>query len=238
MEKLLTIVIPCKNEESNIKRLLLELKQQDIQNTAIILADAKSTDRTRVLANTYAFEFDLNLRVVNGGMPAVGRNTGARFAKTPYILFLDADITFTSQYAIQEAIDCIHNRPIDMVGTTPRYKGDFDIRAWLLFRLNLVVTWYLSKTQPFAIGGFTLVKRPIFKKLGGYDERATQSEDWLLSRQVKPSRFLLLPDLITQDNRRFKQYGYWKMIKLLLTNFINRKNLDHFYKDVGYFKKS
>jgi glycosyltransferase involved in cell wall biosynthesis len=85
LEEILTIVIPCKNEESNIKRLLLELKQQDIGNTAIILADAKSTDRTRVLANTYAFELNLNLRIVNGGMPAVGRNTGARFAKTPYI---------------------------------------------------------------------------------------------------------------------------------------------------------
>ena len=238
MEEILTIVIPCKNEESNIRRVLLELKQQDIGNTAIILADAKSTDKTRVLASTSALELNLNLRIVDGGMPAVGRKTGARLAKTPYILFLDADITFTSQYAIQEAIDCIHNRAIDMVGTTPRYKGEPDVRAWILFRLNLLVTWYLSKTQPFAIGGFTLVKKTIFKKLGGYDERVTQSEDWLLSRQVKPSKFLLIPDLITQDNRRFKQYGYWKMIKLLLTNFINRKNLGHFYKDVGYFKKS
>jgi len=238
MEKILTIVIPCKNEQSNISRLLLELKQQDIGNTIIILADANSTDNTRGLANLYACELGLNLRIVNGGMPAVGRNTGARLAKTPYILFLDADITFTSQYAIQEAIDCIHNRAIDMVGTTPWYKGEPDVRAWILFRLNLLITWYLSKTQPFAIGGFTLVKKTTFKKLGGYDERATQSEDWLLSRQINPSKFLLMPDLITQDNRRFKQYGYWRMVKLLFNNFINRKNLDHFYKDVGYFKKS
>jgi glycosyltransferase involved in cell wall biosynthesis len=235
MEKILTIVIPCKNEEENIKQLFLELKQQNIGNTLIILADAKSTDKTRVLANTYAFELDLNLKIIDGGLPAVGRNAGAKLVKTPYILFLDADITFTDRQSIKTAFDSIHNRPIDMVGTTPWYKGEFDVRAWLLFRINLLITWYLSKTQPFAIGGFTLVKKDVFKKLGGYDEKATQSEDWLLSRQVKSSRFLLIPDLITQNNRRFKRYGYGKMIKLLLNNYKNRKNLNYFYKDVGYF---
>ena len=235
MEKILTIVIPCKNEEENIKQLFLELKQQNIGNTLIILADAKSTDKTRVLANTYAFELDLNLKIINGGLPAVGRNTGAKLVKTPYILFLDADITFTDKQSIKTAFDSIHNRPIDMVGTTPWYKGEFDVRAWLLFRINLLITWYLSKTQPFAIGGFTLVKKDVFQRLGGYDEKATQSEDWLLSRQVKPSRFLLITDLVTQDNRRFKRYGYGKMIKLLFNNYKNRKNLSYFYKDVGYF---
>jgi len=235
MEKILTIVIPCKNEEENIKQLFLELKQQNIGNTLIILADAKSTDKTRVLANTYAFELDLNLKIINGGLPAVGRNAGAKLVKTPYILFLDADITFTDKQSIKTAFDSIHNRPIDMVGTTPWYKGEFDVRAWLLFRINLLITWYLSKTQPFAIGGFTLVKKDVFQRLGGYDEKATQSEDWLLSRQVKPSRFLLITDLVTQDNRRFKRYGYGKMIKLLFNNYKNRKNLSYFYKDVGYF---
>ena len=235
MEKILTIVIPCKNEEENIKQLFLELKQQNIGNTLIILADAKSTDKTRVLANTYAFELDLNLKIIDGGLPAIGRNAGAKLVKTPYILFLDADITFTDRQSIKTAFDSIYNRPIDMVGTTPWYKGEFDVRAWLLFRINLLITWYLSKTQPFAIGGFTLVKKDVFKKLGGYDEKATQSEDWLLSRQVKSSRFLLIPDLITQNNRRFKRYGYGKMIKLLLNNYKNRKNLNYFYKDVGYF---
>jgi glycosyltransferase involved in cell wall biosynthesis len=235
MEKILTIVIPCKNEEENIKQLFLELKQQNIGNTLIILADAKSTDKTRVLANTYAFELDLNLKIINGGLPAMGRNAGAKLVKTPYILFLDADITFTDKQSIKTAFDSIHNRPIDMVGTTPWYKGEFDVRAWLLFRINLLITWYLSKTQPFAIGGFTLVKKDVFQRLGGYDEKATQSEDWLLSRQVKPSRFLLITDLVTQDNRRFKRYGYGKMIKLLFNNYKNRKNLSYFYKDVGYF---
>ena len=122
-----------------------------------------------------------------------------------------------------------------MVATTPPYKGEFDIRAWLLFRINRVTAWLLSKTQPFAIGGFTLARRDVFNNLGGYNEKATQAEDWLLSKQVSPSRFRLIPDLVTQDNRRFKKFGYFKMIKLLYNNWINKNNIEYFYKDQKYF---
>jgi len=235
MHKLLTIVIPCKNEERYIKHLLFALVEQGIGTTQIYLADANSTDSTRLLAENYAFELGLNLKIIRGGLPAKGRNNGARLAKTPYLLFLDADVTFTHSQAIEEALDSIHNRAVDMVATTPYYKGEFDIRAWLLFRINRVAAWFLAKTHPFAIGGFTLVRRDVFNKLGGYDEKATQAEDWLLSKQVSPLRFKLIPDLMTQDNRRFKKFGYFKMVKLLYKNWINKNNLEYFYKDKKYF---
>ena len=235
MHKLLTIVIPCKNEERYIKHLLFALVEQGIGTTQIYLADARSTDSTRMLAETYAFELGLNLKIIPGGLPAQGRNRGAKLAKTPYILFLDADVTFTHPQAIEEALDNIHDRAVDMVATTPYYKGEFDIRAWLLFRINRVAAWFLAKTHPFAIGGFTLVRRDVFNTLGGYDEKATQAEDWLLSRQVAPSRFKLIPDLMTQDNRRFKRFGYFKMVKLLYNNWVNRDNIEYFYKDQKYF---
>jgi len=235
MHKLLTIIIPCKNEERYIKYLFFALKEQEVGRTQIYLADANSTDNTKLIAQNYAFELGLNLEIIEGGLPAKGRNNGARLAKTPYLLFLDADVTFTHAQAIQEALDSIHNRAVDMVTTTPYYKGEFDIRAWLLFRINRVTTWLLSKTQPFAIGGFTLVRRDLFNNLGGYNEKATQAEDWLLSKQVSPSRFRLIPDLMTQDNRRFKKFGYFKMIKLLYNNWINKNNIEYFYKDQKYF---
>ena len=161
---------------------------------------------------------------------------GGLLATTPYVLFLDADVTFTYRHAIKEAFDEIATGKYQMVATTPVYKGEFDIRASIMFGLNKYVTWFLSKTKPFAIGGFTMVNRQVFNKLGGYDEKATQSEDWLLSKQIKPNKFKLIPDLITQDNRRFKRYGYFSMVKLLYTNWRNRNNTEHFYKDQGYWK--
>jgi hypothetical protein len=104
-----------------------------------------------------------------------------------------------------------------------------------MFGLNKYVTWFLSKTEPFAIGGFTMVNRQVFNSLGGYDEKATQSEDWLLSKKISPKKFKLIPELITQDNRRFKRYGYFSMVKLLYNNWRNRNNTKYFYEDQGYW---
>jgi glycosyltransferase involved in cell wall biosynthesis len=235
MQKLLTIVIPCKNEERYIQDTLFNLKQQGIGQTKIYLADANSTDNTREIAREYAKDLNLNLTIIPGGLPAVGRNNGAKLSKTPYVLFLDADITFTSLSAIEQALDTISNRNLNMVSSNPVYRGDVDWLAWFLLKINKIATLFLSKTHPFAIGGFTLVDRGIFLSLGGYDEKATQAEDWLLSKQVPINKFEIIPDLFTQDNRRFKKYGYFNMIKLILKNWWNRNNLDYFKKDQKYF---
>lgn len=237
VSKQLTIVIPTYNEGKYISRTLYAIAAQSgTHKIKIIIADAKSTDNTRTMAEVNGFELGLNLKVIDGGLPAVGRNAGAKLATTPYILFLDADITFTHRYAIKEALDEMINGKYEMLGTTPVYKGEFDIRASIMFGLNKYITWLLSKTEPFAIGGFTMVSRRIFNSLGGYDEKATQSEDWLLSKKIKPNKFKLIPELITQDNRRFKRYGYFSIIKLLYINWRNRNNTQHFYKDQGYWK--
>jgi glycosyltransferase involved in cell wall biosynthesis len=236
LSKQLTIVIPTYNEGKYIARTLYAIAMQSgTHKIKIIIADAKSTDNTRTLAEVNGFELGLNLKVIDGGLPAVGRNAGAKLATTHYILFLDADVTFTHKYAIKEALDEMISGKYEMLGTTPVYKGELDIRASIMFGLNKYVTWLLSKTEPFAIGGFTMVSRRIFNSLGGYDEKAKQSEDWLLSKKIKPNKFKLIPELITQDNRRFKRYGYFSMVKLLYNNWKNRNNTQYFYEDQGYW---
>jgi glycosyltransferase involved in cell wall biosynthesis len=233
----LTIVIPTYNEEKYIAQTLYAIASQSgTYKVKIIIADAKSTDNTRLVASTNGFELGLDLEIIDGGLPAVGRNAGAKLATTPYILFLDADVTFTHRQAIKEAFDEITTGKYEMVGTTPVYNGEFDIRALTMLCLNKYITWFLSKTEPFAIGGFTMVSKQAFNKLGGYNEHVKQSEDWLLSKQISPKKFKLISDLITQDNRRFKRYGYFSMIKLLFNNWLNRNNVNYFYQDQGYWK--
>jgi glycosyltransferase involved in cell wall biosynthesis len=237
LSKQLTIVIPTYNEGKYIARTLYAIAAQSkTKGVKIIIADAKSTDNTRTIAEINGFELGLNLMIIDGGLPAVGRNAGAKLATTPYILFLDADVTFTSRHAIKEAFDEIATGKYQMVATTPVYKGEFDIRASIMFGLNKYVTWLLSKTEPFAIGGFTMVYKPFFDGIGGYNEEVKQAEDWLLSSQVAPSKFKLITGLMTQDNRRFKKYGYLNMIKLIRRNWLNRNNLDYFKEDQGYWK--
>ena len=77
MEKELTIVIPCRNEEEYIGRLLEEISLQGVGATEIILADANSTDRTVEEALSSSLQLGLKLKIAPGGLPAVGRNRGA-----------------------------------------------------------------------------------------------------------------------------------------------------------------
>ena len=236
MEKEITIVIPCYNEVKYIGRTLRHIfRQHGCKGVRIIIADAGSTDGTLEKIELLKDSLGLRIEVIRGGLPSIGRNSGAKLVSTPYILFIDSDITFTHKYVISECMEKISSGNYDMIGTTPAYKGRFDIRAWIMFGINKYSTWLLSKTRPFAIGGFTMISRNKFNELGGYDEKAHQSEDWLLSRRIAPNRFKLVFDLITQDNRRFKKYGYLNMIKLMLRNWKNRNNLEYFYNSQNYW---
>lgn len=87
-----SIIIPTYNEEEYLPTLLDSIKKQNFDDYEIIIADANSTDRTREIAEEYG------CIIVDGGMPAVGRNNGAKVAKGDYLLFLDSDLKLTDDY--------------------------------------------------------------------------------------------------------------------------------------------
>ena len=86
---ILSIIIPTYNEEEYLPVLLESIKKQSFKDYEIIVADANSTDRTREIAESYG------CIVVDGGLPAAGRNNGAKVATGEYLLFLDSDLELT-----------------------------------------------------------------------------------------------------------------------------------------------
>lgn len=235
MDDKITIIIPSKNEEETIENLLEEIYDQRIGETRIILADAHSLDKTRLLANKKSKFLELNLEIIDGGTPAEGRNRGANIATTKWVLFIDADVTFTKEFNLRDCIDSIEIGGYEMFSSTPVYRGNLNIIASALFFLNKISTIIISKKEPFAIGAFTLIDREKFKKIGGYDESLKHTEDWIMSKKIDPDKFLLVPDLITQDDRRFKKFGYIKTIISFLKNWVYRNNIEHFQTEIGYW---
>ena len=82
----LSIVIPAKNEEKYLPKLLASVKKQSFKDYEIIVADNNSKDKTKEIAKSYG------CKIVKGGLPGKGRNAGAKIAKGEIILFLDADV--------------------------------------------------------------------------------------------------------------------------------------------------
>src|SRR5215470_8030990 len=114
----LTIVIPAKNEAKLIPHLLTSLQRQDYEampNTKVYVADANSTDGTPDIVRGYAPSLDIE--VIPGGLPAVGRNSGARRACTPYVLFIDADIDVPDRTLVRRAVDLMKRKRLHCVTT-------------------------------------------------------------------------------------------------------------------------
>src|SRR4029077_17372556 len=114
----LTIVIPAKNEAKLIPRLLTSLTMQDyskMSSTRVLVADANSTDGTPEIVRRFGDR--LNVSVIPGGMPSVGRNQGAALADTPYVLFLDADIELADRSLVRRCLERAQRKQLHCVTT-------------------------------------------------------------------------------------------------------------------------
>jgi glycosyltransferase involved in cell wall biosynthesis len=216
----ITIVVPCKNEENYINHLLESLRQQNIGDTKIIIADC-STDNTRqVIKDNSSL---LNVEIIEGGPVSIAKNNGAKLVTTPYILFIDSDVRFFSDTVIEDAVNEMESNNLDLVGLNIKCY-DNDMMAMIGFGIFNVINNILKYFSPFAIGAFMLTRRDRFEEFGGFPEKTVTSEDYFLSRMYSPKKFKILNHYFGQDSRRFKKMGYFGMGWYLIKNFINRNN--------------
>ena len=216
----ITIVVPCKNEENYIHHLLESLRNQDIGDTRIIIADC-STDNTRKVIKENSHS--LNVEIIEGGPVSIAKNNGARLVTTPYILFIDADVRFFSQNVIWDAVNEIVSSDLDLVGLNIKCY-DNDLRAIIGFGIFNIINNILKYFSPFAVGAFMLTRRDRFEEYGGFPEKFSTSEDYFISRMYNPKKFTIVNHHFGQDSRRFKKMGYFGMATYLIKNFINRNN--------------
>ena len=216
----ITIVVPCKNEENYIHHLLDSLRSQDIGLTRIIIADC-STDNTRQVIRDNSVS--LNVEIIDGGPVSIAKNNGARLVTTPYILFIDADVRFFKTTVIQDAVNLIQSKNLDLIGLNIKCY-DQDLRAKIGFTAFNLINHVLKYVSPFAVGAFMLTRRDRFEQYGGFPEKFSTSEDYFLSRMYSPKKFRIIRHHFGQDSRRFKKMGYTGMAKYLIKNFVNRNN--------------
>jgi glycosyltransferase involved in cell wall biosynthesis len=231
----LTIVIPAKNEARLIPNLLLSLATQDyskMSSTRVLVADANSTDGTPEIA--LAFRDRLDVRVIRGGPPAVGRNRGAALADSSYVLFLDADIEMAHPSVIRRALELAQQKDLHCVTTNILCRdGSWFDKA--LYAGNDFFQYLSRLHKPFATGMFMLFERAKFQELGGFHEGAQFAEDYLLSQRVARNRFGIVRGGVYTTNRRFQKMGHWRVARLFLRTAVNSWNEKFFLRDHKYW---
>ena len=232
----LTIVIPAKNEAKLIPRLLTSLTMQDyskMSSTRVLVADANSTDGTPEIV--MSFRDRLNVSVIRGGMPSVGRNLGAAQAESDYVLFLDADIEPAHVSVVRRAVELAQRKQLHCVTTNILCRGGSWIDTAVLQGNNFFQ--YASQMHhPFATGMFMLFDRKKFWELGGFNERVLYAEDYQLTPQVERSRFGIVRGGVYTTNRRFQKMGHLRVGWLFLRTAMNYWNQDYFLRDHKYWQ--
>ena len=216
----ITIVIPCKNEENYIHYLLDSLREQSIGDTRVIIADCSTDNTRRVIKDNSHL---LNVEIIEGGPVSIAKNNGAQLVRTPYILFIDADVRFFKNTVIQDAVSKMELNNLDLLGLNIKCY-DKDPRAMIGFTIFNTINHTLKFFSPFAVGAFMLTRRDKFEEYGGFPEQFSTSEDFFLSRMYSPKKFRIIKHHFGQDSRRFKKMGYMGMAKYLVKNFVNRNN--------------
>ena len=201
--------------------------------TKVFLADAGSTDDTREIALSYADR--LNIEVIPGGLPSVGRNAGARRAQSKYILFLDADMELRDPSLLRRAVELAQKRNLHCV-TTNIWCNNGTLRDHALYICNNIVQYGSTGVMPFATGMFMLFASAEFARLGGFHEQALYAEDYLLTKRVRNWRFGIVRGRVFTSNRRFRNMGYFKVGRLFIKTAFNTFNDDYFLRDNGYWE--
>ncbi len=205
-------------------------------DTRVFVADARSTDATAAIAELCAARLHLQLEIIPGGLPAVGRNEGARRSTTPYVLFLDADVELADPTLLRHAMETMRTRHLHCVTTDIRCP-DGNFADHLLFGMNNCVQRLSRWVAPFSTGMFMLFEKLEFEMLGGFDERALYAEDYLLSKQVARDRFAVVSGGIVTSNRRFRKMGHTTIARMFLRTALNTRNPNYFLRNYGYWQE-
>jgi glycosyltransferase involved in cell wall biosynthesis len=196
-----SIIIPTLNESAYLPRLLRALKEQRLPPQEVIVADAGSTD------NTVAIAQEWGARVVAGGLPAVGRNAGARHAGGEYLLFLDADVV-PGPFFLERTLAEMEARRLDVA--TPLYQPleEEPLYALLTELANLYLL-IMAPISPHAPGFCIFIRRSLHEQIGGFDESLVMSEDHdYVRRAARWGRFgVLRQERLKVSMRRLEKEG-------------------------------
>ncbi|WP_337864865.1 glycosyltransferase family 2 protein [Ignavibacterium sp.] len=177
--KLVSILIPARNEERNIQACLDGCLTQTYTNKEIIVLDDNSTDNTLEILNTYSYK----IKIINGKqLPEdwLGKNWAcsqlAQHAQGDYLLFIDADVRLNNN-AVESAVEeiTLTNSALISVFPTQKIKSFSEwlivpLMNWLLLGFLPLVLVYSSRNKSFvaANGQFMLWRKEIYDKLGGH----------------------------------------------------------------------
>lgn len=202
----ISIIVPACDEEGQIESALRSLVTLEWPNYEVIAINDRSTDRTGELMRHVAKEHDIagRLKIIDIrelpeewlGKPHA-MSVGEQNATGDWLLFTDADVVFRPD-ALRRAIAYATESHADHLVIFPTHIDWSVSKKIMLAGFNMLFLfghrpWKTADPKSrdhMGVGAFNLVKRSVFKAIGGFDQLKMEIiEDMRMGKLIKENGF-------------------------------------------------
>ena len=233
MNPLVSVVIPCRNEEKTISLVLDALRQQTFPSEAmeVVIADGLSTDGTRKAIHAFSEKHpQLTVRLVDNPQRVIptGLNVAIKAAKGDLIVRMDAHSIPNADY-VERCVNALNEGKAENVGGIWKISPRND--SWQARSIAA------AAANPFAVGDahyrftdtagyvdtvpYGSYKRELFDRIGFFDEKLLANEDYELNARILQGGGRIWLDPKIQCTyfarptfgvlaKQYWGYGYWK----------------------------
>ena len=218
---LVSVVIPCLNEQSFIGPCLDSILANDYPTFEILVIDGMSTDGTTEVIRGYVARHE-TLRVLDNPQQITpsALNIGIRESHGDIVIRMDAHATYDKQY-ISKCVEALSRGDAENVGgiwkILPRAETLFGkaIVAGLTHQFGVGFSYFrLGLSQPRYVDAvpYFCMKRETLEALGPFNEDLVRTEDMEFNLRLKKTggRTLLLPDIESQYYARSDMWSFLK----------------------------
>ncbi|NWF64470.1 MAG: glycosyltransferase, partial [Chloroflexi bacterium] len=224
---LVSVCIPARNEETNIRRCVEAVLRQDYPNFEVIVLDDRSTDSTLTLLKDIASRDSRLIPIPGSDLPEgwAGKPhalyQAAKSARGEWLCFVDAD-TFLEPFALSS----IHSRTMELQADLfTVITNQILVTFWERVIMPLVLTALTvgftprkvndpRRTDAISNGQFIFIKRSVYDAIGGHESVKDKiAEDQAIAHQVKSRGFrLILADgMRVMSTRMYTSFaGIWE----------------------------
>ncbi len=234
---LVSVIVPCYNEEKTIQLLLTAIHQQTypIERMEVVISDAMSSDRTREKIKAFVETHpDLPIQVVDNPKRTIpaGVNGAAEAARGEILVRLDAHSEPNPAY-VETSVAMLSSRKANNVGGVWQIKPGAEtciasaIAIAAAHPLGVGDAKYRisTKAQYVDTVPFGAFYRKTFFDIGAFDESLLANEDYEFNARLQEDggKIWLDPRIISQYYARptlrklavqYFRYGFWK-VKML-----------------------
>lgn len=230
---IVSIIVPCYNEQATINSLLEAIYAQEYPRTEmeVIISDGMSTDSTRTVISAFQRAHpDLAIRVIDNRARTIpsGLNLAIDAALGRYILRLDAHCVPYPDY-VARSIRALEDGLGSNVGGVWVIRPGADdwvaasIAAAAAHPLGVGDALYRHATQAAVVDTvpFGAYRKSLVDEIGKYDESLLTNEDYEFNTRIRQAggRLWLDPEIrsvyfaratLGALARQYWRYGFWK----------------------------